>query len=122
MNTDTNKCPNCGFQLKTRVIKPRSILENNYYWGVIVKILSDELGYYKDEMHEILKAMFLSEIKIVQTKQRVETIKVNKSTTKLTTIQAEEYYDSIRIWAISDLGILLPLPNEENDGTEPETR
>ncbi len=37
---------------------PRSIPMNKYYWGVIVKYLSDHTGYAPEEMHEYLKIEF----------------------------------------------------------------
>ena len=40
-------------------IPKRSGALNQYYWKVVVSILGDELGYSKEEMHEVLKAKFL---------------------------------------------------------------
>ena len=39
----------------------RSIMQNNYYWKCIVQELAEELGYFNDEMHDILKVKFSSE-------------------------------------------------------------
>ena len=39
--------------------KNRSNQENRYYWKIVVKTLADELGYTGDEMHDILREMFM---------------------------------------------------------------
>ena len=88
--------------------KTRSGNQSRYYFGVIVKILSDELGYTKDEIHEILKGKFLSE----EIKVGDEVIRYAKSTTSLKTDAFESLMTDIREWASTELGIFLPLPNE----------
>ena len=90
--------------------KKRSNSENRYYWGVIIKVLGDEFGYIPDEMHQVLKRLFLTYDKPNQITGEIEFF--SKSTTDLTTEQAEEYYENIRIWALSNFSILIPLPNE----------
>ena len=81
----------------------RSNNQNRYYFGIVIKILGDELGYMPDEMHEALKWKFLRK------GGKLETV---KSTSSLTTIEFEEYLELIRIWALRDLEINIPLPNE----------
>ena len=39
----------------------RSNMQNNYYWKCIVQTLAEEIGYFPDEMHDILKVKFASE-------------------------------------------------------------
>ncbi len=81
----------------------RSIPENNYYWGVIIKILADYLGYTPEETHEALKWKFLRK------GGKIETV---RSTTDLTTTEAEIYYENIRIWSLTEYQVKIPLPNE----------
>jgi methylaspartate ammonia-lyase len=81
-------------------------------WGVVYKILSDELGYTCDEIHEIMKAKFLKEWVTIKTKDKAEEVEVVKSTTSLKTNEMEAYLDRIRQWAAIDFGISNPLPNE----------
>jgi len=81
----------------------RSNNQNRYYFGIVIKILGDELGYMPDEMHEALKWKFLRK------GGKLETV---KSTSSLTTIEFEQYLELIRIWALRDLEINIPLPNE----------
>ncbi len=89
--------------------KDRSDNENRYYWGVVVKILGDELGYSSDEMHEALKFKFLRMEAEPDGKRRLETV---RSTATLKTDEFEDYLDRIRMWAAADMGIVIPLPNE----------
>ncbi len=86
----------------------RSQNQSRYYFGVIVKMLSDELGYTKGETHEILKGKFLSE----EVKVGNEIIRYAKSTTDLKTNTFEDLMTDIREWASAELNIFLPLPNE----------
>ena len=106
------KCPYCLKEFTGKEAKIRSTPENKYYWGVVVEILSDELGYSKNEIHEILKGMFLSDVKFLKTKNGVKEARIPKSTTELTTAEFENYLSEIRQWAIMELGILIPEPNE----------
>ena len=93
---------------------PRSNNQNRYYWGVIIPILSNETGYTKDEVHEVLKTMFLS-THITFGKQQYS---IPKSTKDLTTIETEEYFERIRTFASLELNANIPLPNEvEVDGS-----
>lgn len=107
------KCPHCGKQIAYGFVRIRSLQQNKFYWGGILQILCDELGYSKDEMHAILKSKFLGEIKFVKTKDGFEEVRVSKSTTGLSTIEIEEFFDQIRQWAVENFGILIPMPNEE---------
>lgn len=107
------KCPTCQTEINLKELKIRTTPENNYYFGVVVKILSDELGYTVMEIHEILKQRFLSEIIFLKTKNGVKEISISKSTTLLKTIEFEEYLSSIREFASMELSIYIPLPNEE---------
>lgn len=82
----------------------RSINQNNYYFGVVCKVLGDYFGYEVDEMHEALKLKFL-QIGACD----VPTI---KSTTKLNTTEFEDYLERIRRWAATEYSVVVPLPNE----------
>ena len=85
--------------------KQRSLDQNAYYWGVVVKILAWEIGYTKDEMHEALKVKFL-------TYENVKGIPTVLSTANLNTKQFEVYLEMVRRWAAMDLGIVIPEPNQ----------
>ncbi len=103
-------CPHCGADTDEPV-KPRkrtrSMQANAYYWGVVLKILGDELGYTPDEMHEAMKVKFRSRI---------------CPTTDLTIVASTKtdspdfwvYVEDIRRWAATwpSGGIYIPDPNE----------
>ena len=109
------KCPFCHKEFLSKEARIRSTPENNFYWGVVIEILSDELGYAKNEMHDILKSMFLHSIKYIHTKNGVKEVNVTGSTATLRVAEFEQYLEEIRMWAIMDLGIVIPTPepNEE---------
>ena len=91
----------------------RSINQNNYYWGVIVKLIADEVGDDPAKIHALLKVMFLSKILHVEGKdKKVMEEKITGTTTKLSTAQTEDYYQKCRVWALDFLGVVIPLPNE----------
>jgi|TARA_Y100001938_G_C8090524_1_gene434738 hypothetical protein len=90
----------------------RSLNQNAYYWRCIVQVMADELGYFPDEMHEILKAKFLSEYQILEHQERKAGVLYVKSTTRLNTKEFELYVEKIRIWSSTELNITLMLPNE----------
>lgn len=114
--------------------KPRSNEQNAYYWAVIVKIISEEIGYTPDETHEALKWMFLKKevnreplsVKVQKILDRLsEKIGISiswhrkgeppntiRSTTSLSTKEMEDYNESCRRWAASELNIMIPAPNE----------
>ena len=73
----------------------RTKAQNNYYWKCIVKVLGEELGYFQYEMHNILKKQF-TPIK----------------TSDMTKQEVNQYCENIRIWALTDLGIIIPPPNK----------
>lgn len=86
----------------------RSIRQNSYYWGVLCKVLGQELGYHPDEIHEVLKFKFASSyIRI-----KGEMLRGAKSTTKMTTKDFKDYIEEIRLWSSSELNIYIPEPND----------
>ena len=88
--------------------KNRSKFQNNYYFGVVIDLISEETGHEPEEIHGFLKGMFLTEhINICgNNAERV------KSTVELTTVEAEDYFSKCRQWASMMLNLFVPLPNE----------
>ena len=86
----------------------RSLNLNSYYWAVVVKLVSVETGYDKEEAHEVLKSMFL------RTKYQLKGIWVDgmKSTTKLSNQEMNDYIEEVKRFASSSLGLYIPDPNE----------
>ena len=92
----------------------RSNMQNSYYWKCIVQGLAEELGYFPDEMHDILKVKFSSEWQSVMVNDKTVGIQMVNSTARMNTGEFELYAEQIRIWAMTELGIRLMLPNEYN--------
>ena len=90
----------------------RSNMQNSYYWKCIVQTLSEELGYFPNEIHDILRAKFLNEWQMLEINDKKIGINKIGSTATLDTKAFEVYADQIRIWALTELGIRLMLPNE----------
>lgn len=88
----------------------RSGQQNKYYWGVVVKLLSDHTGFTRDEMHECLRGMFLKYQKPMPPNGHMATI--TQSTTDLDTKEFEDYLEEIRRFAIQELDVEIPLPGE----------
>lgn len=93
-----------GFECIVRKTKKkRSLNQNAYYHGVVVKIFAQESGYTANEMHQVLTSEFLRYERLDRT--------FVKSTTELTTIEFEQYMENCRRLA-SEQGIYIPLPHE----------
>lgn len=92
---------------KQSLESPRSNQQNRYLWGVVYEILSEELGYTIDDLHEIMKSRFLN--KPMRLWGEEDTIP--RSTTELNTVEMEKYLEDIRMLAAMN-GINIPEPNE----------
>ena len=87
----------------------RSSMQNRYYWSVVIGYISEETGYTKEEAHQAMQRLFLRYDKEMPNGQ-VETFV--RSTTSLNTIEMTEYIESIRTFALSELGTYIPEPGE----------
>ncbi len=96
----------------TAVKGTRSLLQNAYWWAVIVKMIAEELGYGTEEMHEILKKLFLPNKKYDMPDGNDVILSI--STTDLDTEQFEDLCLSARIWAKDFLSMNIPTPNQTN--------
>ena len=91
-----------------RASQIRSGAENRYYWGVIVRMVSDEMAVLPDEAHDFLKSMFLK-VGVEVAGKRYEII---KSTASLSIAEFEDYCEMCRQWSANELNAPIPLPNE----------
>lgn len=93
--------------------KLRSAKENNYYWGVLIDIISNETGLDPDEVHEHLGSKFRRASKPVKGVNGQEImLETRVSSKKMTPQEFEDYCSQCRVYASSELGIFVPLPNE----------
>ena len=88
-------------------IKTRSVLQNAYFHGVIVKMLSEETGTDFEDMKDLLKTKFLTKDIVVNDK--VYTIV--RHSANLSTAEFEELTKKCREFG-DQLNIYIPLPNE----------
>ena len=85
----------------------RSIPQNNYYWAVVVKMVSEAMGLSKDETHNFLKANFNKEILIVNGK---EYTKIRSTKDIERGDFNNEFIREIQQFAAEDLRIDIPDP------------
>jgi hypothetical protein len=91
--------------------KRRSLSQNSLMWlwlGEVAELVSQDTGMDADDIHEFFKQKFLPP-RIIG--MLGETIDV-RTTTKLTTLEMTIYMDRIYAWVTTELGLLLPLPQE----------
>lgn len=90
--------------------KPRSDNQNRYYWGVVVRLIADEIGELdQDLVHHYLQIA-------VGNFKEIKGVKVPDGTSLKNTGEMEEYLERVRTWASSELSICVPLPNEVDMG------
>ena len=89
--------------------------EFKYYFGVVLRILSDHIGFTTDEMDVCLRNRFLYEYKRIPGEDRTTNDTILKrviSKTAVSTVRFEKFLEEIRQWAITKLNVYIPLPNE----------
>ena len=82
----------------------RSNEQNSLYWKWI-NIMSEETGFTKEEMHELIKYKFLKRTSI--NNNGIEEVKL-KSTTTLTVKEFTKLMDDVLYWSNNTLNINLP--------------
>lgn len=90
--------------------KHRSTQQNRWWWSCVT-VLSNHLGYSKDQMHEICKYKFLKR-EFVDEKTG-EVFEYLKSTTELTTTEFSVLIESLIQWSAEKFNCVLPYPNEQ---------
>src|SRR5262252_1564389 len=88
----------------------RSVQANAYYWGVVVKALSDYTGSTPDEMHDILKMKFLPKDVCIAAPngEVIGEFVIGGSTARLTTLEFYDYVEQIRGWSFEQLDVDIP--------------
>lgn len=87
------------YLIKIEEVKRRSLDYNAYYWGVIIEYIQDETGDDPLKIHEVLTDRFLRLTK-----------NVKRSTASLNTREFRVYTTQCRAWALEQLNILIPIP------------
>jgi len=104
----------------------RSRAANRYYWGCVLKILSEHTGHDAEDLHDWAKLTFLEREPIVLSDAYGEiksAAKLIPSTTGMTTAEFYEFVERLRRWAAVELGCEIPDPDGFRDialsGLEP---
>lgn len=92
----------------TPLKRNRSLQQNNLYWGWL-GIVAQDTGNSTDDIHEWLKHRFLAPSFVTV---NGETQEIRRSTTKLNTKEMSDYMTQVEAWAASELGIILPRPED----------
>ena len=91
----------------------RSNAQNNYYWGVVIKMLCDSTGQDKWSMHHNLKDKFAKTPDLNADIFKEADLFVVESTADMSTARFSKYKEDIQQWASEFLGVNIPDPNEE---------
>lgn len=87
----------------------RTLSQNALYWRWC-EILSQYLGYEKEEIHDMWKQRFLPEKELTFGAYRQGT----RTTTRLTTAEMAEYMDKCYRMAAQEIEFALPLPDDRD--------
>lgn len=90
-------------------VKLSSNPQNRYYYGVIIKFISEFTGHTPEEVDSIMKWKFLK-------KFDDKGLEYVPSKNDLTTKEREDYHDKCRRWAAIVLELNIPMPNEVDSG------
>ena len=88
----------------------RTIDQNRLYWAWL-SCISEETGNEREYLHELFKQKYLGcqrhELHNIN-----ETVIVRRSTSSLDTKQMAEYMDKVQRFANTEIGIVLPSPDD----------
>lgn len=98
----------------------RTLDQNAYYWGVVLKTISIDTGHTEQELHDILKGFIPKKtLPFIKTDGSIVNIPVPRSTTELSTAEFSEYIERIRAKFAMEFGIIIP---EAEGGKEKITK
>jgi hypothetical protein len=82
----------------------RSQKQQGLYWGYLIPALSEWSGYREDEIHELLKGMFLKCERVLPNGKTVDSV---RSTSTLTTVEHADFYQRCMQWS-AEQGVYIP--------------
>jgi hypothetical protein len=88
--------------------KSRSLEQNALLWAWYA-VVAQETGHTAEEIHEVCKLKFLPPV-FVDVAGEVH--EVRRTTTKLKVDDMTAYLNAVHAWAVGELGVLLPLPED----------
>ncbi len=100
-------------EITIQKLKSTRSLQQNRLWWLYVTIISKEIGYSKEEFHEILKYKFLKREKVFE--KTGEIFEYIGSTAKLSKTEFADMVTNLIRWSAETFGIILPLPGEQTE-------
>lgn len=91
-------------------LKSHRSVQQNRYWWLAMTILGNELGYSREETHELMKFKFLKRERVIE--KTGEILEYIESTTTLSKSDFADMVTDMVRWAAS-MGIVIPLPGEQ---------
>lgn len=97
--------------------RDRSDLQNNALWGVAYKTISDKTGYELDELHDYFLRKHFGEVEkwlfdeCQKRPRRTTTTNEKGDKDLLTTVEFNEYYETIQRIAAIEIGVVVPDPD-----------
>lgn len=100
----------CNIIVEVRREKNKRTLDQNaYYWGVVLKTISIDTGHTEQELHDILKSFIPKKtLPFIKKDGSIVNIPVPRSTTELSTGEFSEYIERIRAKFAMEFGIIIP--------------
>lgn len=95
------------------IVKSNRSQQQNRLWWLYMTILSKEIGYTKEETHDICKFKFLKREKVIEATGEI--LPYLQSTTKLSKSEFSDMTSELIRWAAETFNIILPLPNTQID-------
>lgn len=86
--------------------KKRSNPQNAWYWGCILKLMSETTGHTPEELHEAMKQRF--NCKAISVGRQV--VPVPGTTTGMSTMEFSDFIERVRAFAATELNIPIPDP------------
>ena len=100
-------------EIRIRKLKShRSIQQNRYYW-LILTILANEIGYEKNELHEIVKYKFLRKEKVDE--KTGEIFEYLGSSTTLGKMDFADFISKLQQWSAETFNVILPDAGQQMD-------
>lgn len=97
-------------QIRIEKLKSKRSIQQNRYWWLAMTILGNELGYSKEETHELMKFKFLKRERVIE--KTGEILEYIESTTTLSKPDFADMVTDMVRWAAS-MNIIIPLPGEQ---------
>jgi len=95
------------FRSKVDSIYPQAYpSQGRYYWGVIVKIISEYLGMFPMDVHNMLLGMFARVGDA--TDENGKEFMITESTSGMDMARRERFYSDIKTWFVTKYGEYIP--------------